>query len=257
MFNATEFTYAGIYSGLYGLKIASMSSSVVENTSHATPTISSAKPAKGGKFFLQDAKYTSAPTYSFSIVSETPIPEPIQREVMNWLNLRKEYKILKIHQAEFEEYDYRCIFHITQTIYHAGQCVGYTLQATFDSIYQYGHPTKKVVTGTGVSQDVSISNLSDCVDEYIYPTVEFNTNDGTISIINKTDSATREFSFTGLAPNTTYVVDNELKTIEGGTNVLSKFSKKWLRLLAGKNQLSIRVNGTVKIICPHYAKIKF
>lgn len=260
MFNATEFTYDGVYSGLYGLKIASMSSSVVENTSYATPTISAVKPANSNKFFLQDVKFESAPTFTFSIISEKPIPEHFQGEIMNWLHVRKSYKVLKIHQPEFEDYDYNCIFNITEIIYHAGQCVGYTVQTTFDSLYQYGRPTKKTIVGSGSTQEISLVNRSDNIDEYVYPVVKFTTTDGAVSIINKTDSSTREFKFEGLTENTEYTVDNELKTISTNTNetgVLGKFNMKWLRLQKGRNQLEVKVNGTVSIICPHYVKIKF
>ena len=88
--------------------------------------------------------------------------------------------------------------------------------------------------------------------------MEFDTSDGAVSIINITDNSTREFAFSGLNPNTTYIVDNELKIITGeGRNLLEKFSKNWLRVLRGKNRLKIRVNGAVTISCPRYVKISF
>ena len=258
MFSATEFTYDNRYSGTYGLKIASLDSAAVEETSYVAPTITSAKPPKSKKFFFQDIKYESMPTYSFSVLAETAIPESIQRELMLWLDARKGFKVLKIHQPEFEEYEYKCIFNITETIYHAGSCVGFKLQATFDSNYQYGMPVVKRVSGSGSEQIVSLFNPSDNIDEYVYPKVEFTTVDGSISIINTTDDSEREFLFSELGANASFVVDNELKVITGsGDNLLSKFSKKWLRLVKGKNQLKIKINGTVKITCPHYVKIKF
>ena len=73
-----------------------------------------------------------------------------------------------------------------------------------------------------------------------------------------TDNANRKFSFTGLNPNTEYVVDNELKIITGeGKNLLAKFSKNWLRVIRGKNKFKIQVNGAVTIICPRCIKISF
>ena len=53
MFNATFFTYDGVYSGSYGLKIASIKeNSAVNETSYITPEIISAKPTQSKKFLL-------------------------------------------------------------------------------------------------------------------------------------------------------------------------------------------------------------
>lgn len=112
--------------------------------------------------------------------------------------------------------------------------------------------------GDGTKKEIVILNDSDIVDEYTYPHVEFETNDGSISIINLTDDPARDFKFDGLEPQKTYSVDNELKIISGdGRNLLSKFSKKWLRLRRGSNRLAVTVNGTVTITCPQYVKISF
>lgn len=259
MFNATFFTYDGVYSGSYGLKIASIKeNSAVNETSYITPEIISAKPTQSKKFLFQGLKYSSMPTYAFSIMSEEPIPEPVQDEIMLWIDSRKGFKTLNIHQPDYEMYDYKCIFTITSIIYHSGQCVGYNLQATFDSAYQYGKPTTKTIVGNGTPQDIYLVNKSGNIDEYIYPNIEFMSSDGSISIVNMSDDSARAFSFDGLTPNSTYKVDNERKIIQGdGRNLLSKFSKKWLRLLRGRNHIKVTINGTLKITCPNYTKIKF
>lgn len=264
MFKATDFTYDGIYSAVYGLKIATINGSVVNKTTYIVPTITTAKPAKSKKFYYQDITYSSPPTFEFSVLSEEPIPDLMQREILTWLDSRKGFKPLVIHQPEFEDYTYNCIFTISNIIYHAERCIGFTLKATFDSAYQYGKPTVKTITGTGNVQKVEIFNRSDVSEEYIYPTMTFkssgyfNTNCN-ISIINESDDTSREFKFDGVALNAEIAVDNELKIItsDSTSNLLSKFNRKWLRLKKGKNVLSIRVNGTVKITCPNYIKIRF
>lgn len=258
MLTATEFTYDGVYSEKYGLKIATFDGAALEETSYIVPTIEVAKSATSNKFHYLDRTYDSPPTFNFSVVSEEEIHEEILREILIWLDARRGFKPLVIMQPGFDELTYNCIFTVTSLIYHSGRCVGLNLSATFDSNYILGKPIEINVFGQGELQSVDLYNDSDNIDTYIFPKVEFDTSDGAVSIINTTDNSTREFAFSGLNPNTTYVVDNELKIITGeGRNLLEKFSKNWLRVLRGKNRLKIRVNGAVTISCPRYVKISF
>lgn len=258
MLTATEFIYDGIYSEKYGLKIATFDSVALEETPYIVPAVEVAKSATSHKFHYLDRTYNSPPTFQFSIVSEEAIHEEILREVLIWLDSRKGFKPLIVMQQGFDNLTYNCIFTVTNLIYHAGCCVGLNLSATFDSNYVLGKPIEIILFGNGEPQDIDLYNDSDNIDTYIYPTVEFDTSDGSVSIINTTDNSVREFAFTGLNPNTQYVVDNELKIITGeGSNLLEKFSKNWLRILRGKNRLRICVNGAITITCPRYIKISF
>ncbi len=258
MFKATDFMYDGIYSAKYGLKIASFDDSTLEETDYLTPTISIGKSAKSRKFYYLDTTYESPPEYEFSVVSESAIHENILREVLIWLNVRVGFKPLVIMQPGFEDLTYNCIFTVTDLIYHAGNCVGLRLTAKFDSNYILGKPTKVQITGTGNLQEVMLYNKSDNIDCYVYPEVTFKTTDGNASIKNLTDDPTREFLFKDLSPNVEYMVDNELKIITGtGKNLLGKFNKNWLRVLRGKNRLSVQINGAMTITCPRQVRIIF
>lgn len=258
MFTATEFTYDGTHSGTYGLKIAGFNSDVMEEAQYVVPTINTAKSAKSQRFFYLDATLDSPPTYDFSVVSETAIHETTLRDILKWLDCKKGFRELVIMQPDYAGITYRCVFTVTSLIYHRGNCIGLNLTATFDSPYQYGTPIKVNLSGDGAVKEIVIYNDSDNVGEYTYPNIEFKSSDGKISIINMSDDETREFKFEGLAANTTYKVDNELKIITGeGGDLLSKFSKKWLRLRRGANKLKVTINGTAVINCPQYIKIAF
>lgn len=258
MLTATEFVYDGVFSAKFGLKIASFDSSPLEETSYVVPNIGFVKSAKSNRFHYLSKTLESPPSFEFSIVSETAIHEEILREILIWLDSRSGFKPLIFMQNGFNDLKYNCIFTVSSLIYHRGNCVGLRVTATFDSKYVYGTPIEVIVFGDGTEKAVDLFNGSDNIDEYIYPIVEFDTTDGNISIINATDDKTREFAFTGLNPNTTYSVDNELKIITGeGTNLLSKFSKKWLRVMRGQNRLLIKVNGAAMITCPRKVKISF
>ncbi len=258
MFTATEFIYDGIHSGTYGLEISGFDDSAMEEAPYVAQTINTTKAAKSNKFFYLDASLDSPPTYEFSVVSRVPIHKTTLRDILKWFDPQKGFRELTILQPSYDDAIYKCIFSVTSIIYHCGYCVGLNVSATFDSPYQYGTPIKTTITCDGTVKIISIFNNSDNINEYVYPQVEFTTTDGTITIINTSDNETREFKFEGLNHNATYKVDNELKEITGeGSNLLSKFSKKWLRLRKGENKLKITLNGTITIICPQYIKISF
>lgn len=263
MFNATYFTYDGVFSGSYGLQMLDFNQEPVVETTVFSPTVNVNKPATLNRFFHNGITYNQPPQHSFSIVSEHIIVDTLRREILSWLTGRSSFKELKIHQPDLEDYTYRCVFSDVQIIFINGDCHGFRVTAYFDSPYQYGQPTVVSLTGTGKEQTIIVNNKSDLLDEYVYPMVEFTVaspgTDNDICIINKTDNENREFSFKGLAENEHIIVDNELRhvTSDKASERLSNFSKGWLRLKKGKNKLSIAINGTVTISCPTYVMIGF
>lgn len=263
MFNATHFTYDGVFSGTYGLLIADFDDSSVVETSAFSPSLNTNKPSKINRFFHNGIVYEAAPQHQFSIISEQPINELVRREILSWLVGRDSYKVLEIHQPDLEDYEYRCVFTNTEIIYVHGECHGFRLTANFDSIYQHGRPSVLSVSGTGVEKTVTIMNNSDIKDDYVYPMVYFKSsaavNGNNIFITNITDDSQRHFIFKGLYDNEEVTVDNELKHISSSRagEKLSAFNKNWLRLRPGVNRLKITINGTVKITCPTYVMLGF
>lgn len=264
MLKATDFTYDGVFSGVYGIQIASFDGSVVEETAYITPTLTMVKPSKSKQFYYLSSKYEEAPTFEFSILSEKPIPDSVQRSILVWLDNRKGFKPLIIHQPEFETYTYNCIFNVVSIIYHASRCVGFKLRATFDSPYHYELSKTVHETAQGEEKEVVIYNNSDIIDDYVYPTVTFKLGEnGTgIEIYNNTDDPyhQRGFIFENLTPKTEVIVNNETKTIisRRRDDYFDKFNGlKWLRLVKGKNVLKVKIDGEVTITCPQYAKIRF
>lgn len=278
MFSATDFTYDGVYSGLYGLRIATIDSSVVEETSYVTPTITTTKSALGKKFYFLDSVYEQQPTTEFSVISDSEIPDVLQRDILRWLDNRKGYKDLVINQPELHGYVYKCIFNVTGIIYHAGACIGFKLKAMFDSPYHYKQARLQTIESRGADYvRLVVYNDSDPVDEYIYPTITFTaqgyldgetdgsnseSNGCAISIYNETDDPgkEREFKFVGTDLGDKITVDNELKMIisDKSGDLLSKFDgMNWLRLVKGMNILKIKINGTFSIKFLQYIKIRF
>ena len=276
MVNASYFTYDGVFSGEYGLRIASFETDSMQTTEQPVAAINVVRAPKAKVFQVTGVQHDEAPTFNFTIVSDSFIQPENRREIIAWLDGRKDFKELIFHQNELEEITFNCIFTITSIRYHKGDCIGFDVQATFDSIYQRGEDLVINYTGTGTAKEISIVNNSDIPDEYIYPTVTFKTtaklgSGEDIIIQNTTDDqgGTRKFYFKNLTVGNEVTVDNETKIITStiDNDVLQNFcksddgakmsKKNWLRLRYGKNILSINIRGTVKIVCPQYVRIGF
>lgn len=256
MFGATYFTYDGVFSGVYGLTLADFNDSSVVETTAFSPVLLATKPTAANRFFHNGVVYDSAPQFSFSVISETEINDICRREILSWLVGRNEYKRLELHHDGIENYYYNCVFTDTQIIFVHGRCHGFRLTANFDSPYAYGRPTQVIVPSG--SHTVIIENKSDIKDDYVYPVVKF--TGGGVDIVNETDDPDRHFKFADLNPLDVVTVDNEVKHISatlGGEKLSNFTSKKWLRLLGGRNTLRIESMGEVTITCPNYMMIGF
>ena len=256
---ATQFTYDGIYSGQYGLLIADFDKSNVDRTTPFRPTVKTVKATRRDRFSFAGIQYENTPQFTFSFISRTPIPDIIRREILTWLVGRHGFRKLQIHQPDYEEYTYNCIFSDIQIVFVNGECVGFNLQATFDSPYCYGKPKiHSITTKTLETVGLRIINESDIVDGFVYPKITVNTSRHEFEIINLHEPD-RPCMFTNLTPPENLVIDNELRIINSdiGGDRLSCFNKNWLRLRRGVNELRIKVHGTVAIECPTFVLIGF
>lgn len=256
MFNATYFTYDGVFSGVYGLIMADFDDSPVIETSAFSPVLNTTKTSLANRFYHNGITYEGVPQHQISVVSETEIPDFVRREILSWLVGRKMFKKLYVHQTDLEGYYYNCVFTDAEIIYINGRCHGFRLTANFDSQYAYGTPTS-VTVGAG-THTVKLENKSDIIDDYTYPIVQF--TGGAIDIVNTTDDVNRHFAFKNLAETEIITVDNEARYISssvGGEKLSAFDGKNWLRLRRGYNTLTIIAKGNVVITCPHYAMIGY
>lgn len=258
MFNATYFTYDGILSAKYKLRIASFDDEHVTETNIFSQEVTTAKALHQNKYFISSIDYSGAPEFEVSIISAVTITEQDKRKILDWLCRGKDFKKLIIHRPEVESYYYMCKFKSVSEISVNGYCVGFKMTAVFDSPYQYGIPTTLELTSDGTETECTITNKSDFSDEYIYPVIKFRLNNtGTISIINTTDDENREFEITDVSADNEITIDNDLKIISGDGVLISNFNKNWLRFKKGVNKLKITVDGELSISCPEVVHICF
>lgn len=290
MVNTTYFTYDGVFSGTYGLQVAEFDVSSVEENEAFSPNLTTLKVPSLVRFFHGGIEYDSAPTCEFTVVSEDVIPPELRSAILSWMIGRNEFKPLKFHNDDWEDFVYYCVFTHSSTVYVNGQCHGFKFTATFDSPFARGAST--VVStpdeilenfesnnniGYTQTYNLVINNKSDIKDGYVYPVVEFEGN--SISIINTTDDAARKFEFgtygdgekplfpTGVEGRLKVDCETKIITAEKKINdewvkdddeKLGNFlSKKWLRLRPGNNTLRVTSEGPVTITCPWYVMIGY
>lgn len=257
MLNAVYFTYNGVFSAKYGLKISSLDGEASTQTiTRYSPTISTTKSKNMKRFYISNEDIGETPEFEFTITSDVFISNIVKRDVVSWLSSGVGFEKLIIHKPEAEEFYYLCKFTNIREMQVSGQCVGFKITALFDSPYQYGKDTILTIPeGEYVDAKFTILNKSEFDDDYVYPQLEFTINsNNTLSIVTDSEG-NREFYFTGLEDGTTVSVDNELKIIDGTT--IDLFNKNWLRLKKGKNELTVTFNGSMTIRCPQIVNIGF
>jgi len=157
---------------------------------------------------------------------------------------------LQICQDDISNIYFNVIFKSAQNTFIGNVQQGITLSAQCDAPYGFTEEktTSYSVDGDGLVTNTTFNfdNQSDDTD-YLYPTLSFKTNDigTTVALTNNTDES-RKFEFGGdgydpISPNETLTVNNYLQTIssDSGLNRLSRFNKKWFRLLPGLNSLTL------------------
>lgn len=259
--NATYFTYNGIFSAMFGLKIASFNNNnSAEESTIFSPEITTIKSKGMKRFYTTNIDVSKPPELTFTMISESVIDDIHKREILAWLNSGNDFQKLEITKDNMSEnYYYMCKFSDINEIRINGYCVGYSVTAILDSYYQYGKPTQvSLANGEYNDQLIIITNKSDIIDDYISPVISFKlNNNGSVKIINESDDSTREFIITDVPANKDIIIDNELKIIDGDGAFLSNFNKNWLRLKKGNNVLKITIDGEIKIICPQLMCIGF
>lgn len=275
MFGAEYFTYGGVSSSTYGLKIAEIGSTkggTVEERDAASVTLALQKAPGSARCLHGGVGYESAPSFEFSVISTSIIPPSTRSQILKWLIGSKEFKPLTFggDGGYSASYAYYCVFTSAKTILINGKAYGFRLTAQLDSQFARGTAQTISVTGSWDTTD-GITEVALVAggygNGYIYPTISFNHQK--VIIRNVTDDETtgveRKLIFEGNTAGDLITIDCELRRISSSANdpVLRKLtSKNWLRLRPGVyNEIQMWLYGSVSNTCtitwPNYAMIGY
>jgi len=197
--------------------------------------------------------------FDLTIGSGTPISGELRNLIEDWLLGKKEYLPLQIVQDDLETIIFNVLFTKSSVKYVGNLDYGFVLHAQCDAPWGFEYPKTLTKTYSGsaiVNETFTFYNDSADAD-YLYPSIVFTTSGtGTgLSIINNTDNS-REFAFAGISAGETVTIDNDKQIISSSTGLLrmSKFNKKFFRLLPKSNSLTMVGGITSFVMTYQFAK---
>lgn len=267
MFYGRTFIFDEIPSENYNLRILDFNSrgSLVNSPAGSESTIHQTWLYRKPKPYFYGKSLETPLSFDLTIGSYDPITGLDRALIEKWLLGRNTFLPLQICQDDIADVYFNVMFTSAENIYVGNVHQGLILHAQCDAPYGYLEEEDLAisVSGNGVvtNKTFTFYNASDDTD-YLYPKLTIVTNDiaTSFSLINNTDGS-REFRFGGsgyenISPNETLTVDNYYQTIvsNSGLNRLSRFNKKWFRLLSGENSLTMVGGLTSFTITYQFAK---
>ena len=241
-FWGASFIFDGIPSELHSLYISSPDGGEVDTNGSSNVELYVENLYRKSKNYLLGAKQSPALEFDVSFNSPREITSPDVGHIQSWLFGHNQYKKLQILQSDMQDVYFNC-FLTEPRVNKVGNIIrGIKAKVICDSPFAWTFPRTKTYsfTDADVNQTVNFFNLSDDND-YNYPSLVITTNEfGGDFNISLTQDNSRLFEFTGLTPNETVTINNELGTISSSTSLkrLSNFNKNWFRLVRGLNTIT-------------------
>jgi hypothetical protein len=164
--------------------------------------------------------------------------------IESWLLGRSGYKPLMIVQDDMEQVVFNAYIDKASIKYVGNIARGITLNVKCREPWAY--TAEKALTKNYVSSANEIFSFynDSAEDDYLYPIITF-TNSGipnSFTLYNATDSITNSMSFTNLTgAGVVYTVDcsRQIISASNGDNIMSKFNKKFFRLVPKMNVINL------------------
>lgn len=238
------FSYDGVASQKYGLKIVLLDSMSLYYEGGSSMEITKDKTARANRYELLGSNPNDVLTFELTVAtddSQTPINEVLARRIKTWLFGSLGYKKLVIFSEYYHNVYFNCILNNPQDIVINGN-TGWKFTVECDSGGAWEQKRSKTYNIT-TPQTITFNNISGDND-YLYPNISFTTtstiqtNGSTVNIINHTANDYTS-TFTELLPNETITIDGETKVITSNLTTLrsSNFNKNFVRFIRGTNVL--------------------
>lgn len=251
-FHASEFTFNGESSEMYGLMICKFDKYGQENVSFGNKaSIVETRSNRRVQPIHFGVNYNAEPL-SFKVVfgAEHRMDRYELEAVSLWLTGHQQYKWLTIDQNDLDHYAFRCLLSQLTPIAYGGYPLAFEATVTCDCPYAYSYPFRYeyIVSGT---KDILFRNRG-TVREFLKPEMLFApaTGGGSLKIVNH-DDGDREFLVGSLPVQTAVLhIDNRNGILYGESSVnnyYKDFNMKFFRLVHGDNHLSVTGNGTLTI----------
>lgn len=251
-----DFIFDGTYASEFGVMLASISSS--------SNTISSGLQRKPSEYtspyrrssLLYDTPYSEKLKFSITIVKQDDkmpyFSADEVRALNSWLISPKEYKWLRLNDSDFRFNDlyYNVLFTNVNEEANGGMVYALTYSAECDSPFAWSEEKKVTLRSTSDPTTYTVYNDSDDNDN-VYPYLSIVCNSATsVEIVNESDNGSI-FSISAVAPDSNFSnadFDCENQVVKtNGIMLLDDFNFKFLRLLPGRNRLTLKGDFTAKL----------
>ena len=207
--------------------------------------------------------YDTPIEFDITVGRNMPITNIGLNNIVRWLVGTQKYLPFQIVQDDMLDTILYTIFTSATPNYFGNVAYSITLHGVCNSPFAFTSMRGTRIDGNQSGEAfrlVDIYNES-VHNDYTYPNVEFevNSNSGIVSIINHSDSygSEKSFVFSNLLANEKITVDNRNKILTSslGYSRLPNFSKVWLRLVPGQNNLEIQGSFRSMIIKYTFSKV--
>ena len=256
-FYSSDFVYNGVSSNIYNLYVSEIGGDGSSTWSGSgSMEIYNKKLYRRSKPFFYGSAVGDNLEYELSFTAPEDIDSRTSELIQKWLFSSRSYKKFMVIQPDMQDVYMNVILNDPQVVREGNLIRGYTCTAQCDSPFGgWKFPKTKNYTYTSeiIDSTITFNNTSDDSGSYLYPVLVITMNNagGDIIITNQSDN-NRIFSFVDLSPNEILTVDNSLQQIYSSTDLIrmSKFNKKYLRLIPGINVL--RLQGNISNISMTY-----
>lgn len=253
--SSMSFIYDNVPSEDYGLCIGGFDApTIIESMASTNTELVYDRPAssdRGDNLIFGTKISESLLTFELELFSYEALSRDDIAYIDNWLFSNRTPKKLVFCQEDMTSYYFMAIFSKNEIISHSNSPMGFKCTVTCDSAYAYEIERENTWQVTnGNSAVIRFNNLNGGLG-FLYPKIEFvcNTNNGKLTITNKTEN--RTFEISGLQNGEKITIDEwfQIKS-STGLNRLANCNKQWLRFVRGINYINVSGNT-------HNVKIKY
>lgn len=251
MFDAYEFTYAGIPASTYGMFVCDLGSKKhSDNNFGNTANIVETRIPGRITPLHYGVRYHDEPL-EFTLIfgAEQEMDRYQLQEVSNWLTGYQDYQWLCLEQPDMEYIEFRCLIQSLTPISVGWFPVAFEAKVICDCPYGYGFPFEKQIAINGTTSYRYYNDST--IRENLKPGLKIvlDSSCRNFAITNKTLGETMRFS--GLpAGGITILVDNENEILQdenGEYDLYEYFNFQFFELSSGDNELVFEGIGTVTV----------
>lgn len=250
MFQACEFTYAGIPASMYGLFLADIGSKGHGDNSFGNKAnIVETRIARRVRPIHFGVRYHDDPLkFSLIFCGENAMDRYQLQEVSDWLTGYQDYQWLTIDQPDLEHMRFRCLIQSLTPVSVGWFPVGFEAQVVCDCPYGYGYPFQKKAVLSGTTR-LNFHNYS-TARVRLKPELRVTLRQGCTAFEAKNLTTGEKLSLSGLpSAGCSFVIDNENEIIaaKDKSDLYKGFNYRFFSLARGDNKLEFVGSGEVEI----------